>query len=186
MHILQRMVSCVYNGKNTGFNHCPVMDYTSVEETGKRDVTPDMSEVYTMENGQPVYHEDKDVRLIKKSNWSLLSLCPTSIALLMAQKAIATRFVALKFCTIHLSTKAVTSVNGIKTGVMKIRWLTSRRQTTKLTMPKVKKSNTKALSYKQMMNAIIKKPPTASEKEKSEKAVQQNVGGGVPSKVDKL
>ena len=36
-----------------------------------------------------------------------------------------------------------------------------------------------------MMNAIIKKPP-ASEKEKSEKTVQQNVGGGVPSKVDKL
>ena len=53
-------------------------------------------------------------------------------------------------------------------------------------MPKVKKSKKKALSYKQMMNAIIKKPPKASEKEMSEKAVQQNVGGGVPSKVDKL
>ena len=52
-------------------------------------------------------------------------------------------------------------------------------------MPKVKKSK-KKVSYKQMMNAIIKKPASASEKEKSEKAVQQNVGGGVPSKVDKL
>ena len=68
--------SRVYNGKMSGFNHCPVMDYSSLEETGKRDVTPDMSEVYSKKDGEMAYNEDKDVRLIKKKQLVSLELMP--------------------------------------------------------------------------------------------------------------
>ena len=66
----------VYAGKQQGFNHCPVMDFSTLEETGKRDVTPDMSEVYSYEDGQYQYNEDKDKRLIKRGQLVSLELQP--------------------------------------------------------------------------------------------------------------